>query len=81
MIDLTLEQMYNNYTTAGVTRARRKTSGILRHRPLELASLGVEAAARLSGPRPEDVVSHKLAALPRLCTRAFRHVHHLLFLH
>ena len=35
--------------------------------------------ARLSGPRPEYVVGHKLAALPRLCTRASRHVHHLLF--
>ena len=75
MIDLTIEQMYNNFQ-----RGRDgKTSGILRHRPLELASLGVEAAARLSGPRPEDVVSHKLAALPRLCTRASRQVHHLLF--
>ena len=71
-----LKQMYNNATPP---RARRKTSGILRHRPLELASLGVEAAARLLGPRPEYVVSHKLAALPRLCTRASRHVHHLLF--
>lgn len=72
VIDLTIEQLYNR-------GARRKSRRISAPSASRTRTGRRGGRARLSGPRPEYVVGHKLAALPRLCTRASRHVHHLLF--
>ena len=72
VIDLTIEQLYNR-------GARRKSRRISAPSASRTRTGRRGGRARLSGPRPEYVVGHKLAALPRLCTRASRHVHHHLF--